>query len=265
MRKLSVKEYKERVLDILVKVDRICREQNYNYMICYGTLLGAVRHKGFIPWDDDIDIFMPRTDYYKLGEYIINHPELDLNYIDISNRKDTIYYCAKVCDANTIITQAAHFRPVKGYGAFIDVFPLDYLPDDEGKRNKYKARALYMQRLVEHSSHLRPYKGKNNKQTILIYLGFYYAHLFNTGKMLEKMHKNFQKNNHIQTNWVGVPFGTAFHAASFASRAEYSFEGYHFYGPADFEDVLTTYYGDYMTIPPVEKRISHAVECYIKE
>ena len=265
MRKLSLKEYKERILGILVKVDRICRENSFNYMICYGTLLGAVRHKGFIPWDDDIDILMPRDDYYKLGEYIINHPELDLNYIDISNRKDTIYYCAKVCDAHTIITQAAHFRPLEGYGAFIDIFPLDYLPNDEERRKKYKARALYMQRLVEHSSHLRPYKGKGFKQTLLIYIGFYYAHLFDTRKILEKMHRVFQENNHIQTNWVGVPFGTAFHAASFTRRAEYSFEGYRFFGPADFDNVLKMAYGDYMTIPPVEKQITHAVECYAKE
>lgn len=265
MRKLSVREYKEKILDILVKVDRICRENNYVYTICYGTLLGAVRHNGFIPWDDDIDIFMPRDDYYKLGDYIIHHPELGLNYIDISNRKDTIYYCAKVCDANTIITEAAHFRPVEGYGAFIDIFPLDYLPDDERKRRKYKAKSLYRARLVEHSSHLKPYKGKTIKQTMLIYAGFYYAHLFRTGKILEKMHRDFQKNNHVQTKWVGVPFGTAFHAASFAARAEYTFEGHHFWGPANFDDVLKTAYGDYMTIPPVEKQITHAVECYIKD
>ena len=60
MRKLTVEEYKACVLNVLEKIDYVCRENGYTYMICYGTLLGAVRHKGFIPWDDDIDIVMPR-------------------------------------------------------------------------------------------------------------------------------------------------------------------------------------------------------------
>lgn len=261
MRKLSIEEYKSRILEILIKVDSICRENNLIYMICYGTLLGAVRHKGFIPWDDDIDILMPRDDYYKLGEYIIAHPELGLNYIDISNRKDTIYYCAKVCDAKTIIKEA-HFRPFEGYGAFIDVFPLDYLPNDKKERAKYKARALNQMRLVQHSSHIRPFKGKNVKHTILIFMSDYFARLFNAGKILKRMHKTFQTNSKVKTDYVGVPFGIAFNARSFESRAEYLFEGHQFYGPADFDDVLKTAYGNYMIIPPVDQRITHNIDCY---
>ena len=265
MRKLSADEYKSIILNILVKVDSICRENNLKYYICYGTLLGAVRHKGFIPWDDDIDIFMPREDYYKLGKYIINHPELNLNYIDIFNRKDTIYYCAKVCDANTVMAKEAHFRPVEGYGAFIDIFPLDYIPDDEKKRQNYRAKALYKERLLQHSAHIKPYKGRTLKQTILIHIGFYYAHLFSTRKILEKMHRDFQYNNLVKTNWMGIPYEKPFRAAVFERRTEYSFEGYNFFGPAEYDEFLKTAYGDYMILPPVEKRRTHRVECYIKE
>lgn len=136
MRKLTVEEYKACVLNVLEKIDYVCRENGYTYMICYGTLLGAVRHKGFIPWDDDIDIVMPREDYYKLGSYIIEHPELELNYIDISNRNDTFYYCAKVCDSKTIVKEG-RYRELKGYGAFVDIFPLDYLPEDKKERERY--------------------------------------------------------------------------------------------------------------------------------
>ena len=70
MKEISIQAYKGIVLDILVRIDKICREHNLTYMLMYGTLIGAIRHKGFIPWDDDIDIVMPREDYYTLMELI---------------------------------------------------------------------------------------------------------------------------------------------------------------------------------------------------
>ena len=99
MKRLTIEEYKNRILEIMLVIDRICRENGFRYSIVYGTLLGAIRHRGFIPWDDDIDIAMTRSTYARLKEYILAHPELGLNFIDISTQPDTIYMCGKVCDA----------------------------------------------------------------------------------------------------------------------------------------------------------------------
>lgn len=264
MHKLTSEEYKERVLGVLVKVDQICRENGFTYMLCYGTLLGAVRHRGFIPWDDDIDIVMPRADYYRLADYLIAHPETGLNYIDIYNREDTIYYCAKICDAQTEAREAT-FRPVAGYGAFIDVFPLDYLPNDAAERAAYKKKALHWERIVQHSSKATPAKAKNPIHFLLSRGAFLYAHCYSTGKVIHKMHDTFMQNDREKTSYIGVPYGTSFHSDDFEQTTELEFEGCRFFAPYHYDRVLTASYGDYWKLPPEDKRISHAIECYTKE
>lgn len=264
MRILPPDMYKERVLNVLIKVDQICRENNFRYMICYGTLLGAVRHKGFIPWDDDIDIVMPRDDYYKLADYIIARPELELNYIDIYNREDTIYYCAKVCDAKTVVKEA-RFKPVEGYGAFIDIFPLDYIPDDEKEREDYKKKAFHWERIVQHSSKTSIGKGKNLVHSLQIAGSYFYSHCFSTSRMIHKMHDTFISNDKKPTGYIGVPYGTHFRAEDFSETTELEFEGHMFIAPANFNRVLATSYGNYMELPPEDKRVEHFIECYLKE
>ena len=265
MRKMSLDEYKKRILNVLIKIDDICRKNHLRYCICYGTLLGAVRHKGFIPWDDDIDIVMPRKDYYLLGKYILKHPELELNYIDISNRKDTTFYCAKVCDSHTVVREF-NIKPLKGYGAFVDVFPFDFLPENEIERKKYMNKALYWERIVQHSIMVKPLKGDNLKHDILLKASFAYSHLFNTSKTLMKMHREFRKNDRNKTEYVGVPYDPhVFLADWFAGSIDIDFEGHKFLAPAEYDKVLTARYGNYMQLPPEEERIyKHHLDCYEK-
>lgn len=202
MRKIEIEEYKERVLEVLVKIDKICRANEFTYMLFYGTLLGAVRHKGFIPWDDDIDIVMPRDDYYKLGKYIVEHPELELNYIDVSNRDDTFYYCAKVCDAKTVVNES-RYRHINGYGAFVDVFPFDYLPEKVSARIQYRDKELFWARVVQHSAELMPGQGHTLKQRI----GKMWPlclRLFDAHKVLLKMHKRYMKFDEKPTKYMGL-------------------------------------------------------------
>ena len=266
MRQLSLEEYKQRVLGVLIKIDAICREQGFAYWIFYGTLLGAVRHGGFIPWDDDVDIVMPREDYYKLGKYIQEHPEHGVNYIDVSNRPDTIYYCAKVCDTSTVLRESV-FRPLEGYGAFVDIFPLDNLPDGEEERLRYYKKALRMEQIVQHGSRLRPFKGDSRKETLLRWAAFLYAHLYDPGRMIGKMHQLFMENNKTPTRYVGVPWSDQlFRRELFEEKTELVFEGHRFFAPKNWDEALRASYGDYMQLPEESKRVcSHGLVCYEKD
>lgn len=266
MHEIGMEEYKERVLEVLVKIDKICRKNNFTYMLFYGTLLGAVRHKGFIPWDDDIDIVMPREDYYKLGKYIIEHPELELNYIDVSNRDDTFYYCAKVCDARTVVNES-RFRHIKGYGAFVDVFPLDYLPEKEKERIRYRNKELFWERVIQHSAEMKPGSGHSLMQIVRKNLAFYGAKLFDAHDVLLKMHKRYIKFDEKPTKYMGLPWdGIPYESDWLKNRIEIEFEGRYFYAPSEIDKVLTRSFGDYMQLPPENERVyKHHLKCYWAE
>lgn len=265
MIQLTSEEYKKRLLSVLIKIDKICRENDIRYAIFYGTLLGSVRHGGFIPWDDDIDIAMTRKDYSLLRKYIADHPELELNFIDADNQKDTIYICGKICDKKTVVKEGC-FKSVDGLGAFVDVFPLDNLPDDDKERKRFKSHARHMAKIVQHSAQLNPGKPRGLKHAILLYLSFVYSHCFSTYKTIKRLNKYCVKYNNIETVHVGVPYVVPyFKKTDLEELIDLPFEGHMFKGPKNYDSVLRDTYGDYKKLPPPEKRINHLVECYWKE
>ena len=265
MKKLTSEEYKSLLLEMMVKIDRICRENGFRYSIVYGTLLGAVRHKGFIPWDDDMDIAMTRGEYAKLKAFILSHPELGLNFIDINSNEDTIYACGKICDARTIVKES-NFRSVEGYGAFIDVFPLDNIPDDEREGKRFKEYARYLMRLIQHSSKVRPGKPEGLKHAFLLYGAFVYSRFFSTYRLVKKLDGFCTKYNETETNCFGVPyFISVFRKEDFEELTDMPFEGHMLVGPKRYENVLNSSYENYKRIPPPEERTNHFVECYWKQ
>lgn len=265
MKKLSSEEYKNRLVEMMLKIDGICRENGIWYSIVYGTLLGSVRHGGFIPWDDDMDIGMKRSDYAKLKRCIAEHPELELSCIDISNHPNTIYVSGKICDTKTVVKES-NFRTVDGYGAFIDVFLLDNIPDDEKGRKKFKAHARYLAKVIQHSAKVRPGKPDGLKHAVLLYGAFVYAHCFDTYKLVKKLDEYCRKYNETHTDYFGVPYFISYLKKSdFDELVEMPFEGQMFIGPKKYENVLNSIYENYKRIPPPEERINHSVECYWKE
>ncbi len=266
MRQLTSEEYKNKMLEVMLKIDRICRENDIWYSIIYGTLLGAVRHQGFIPWDDDMDIAMPRSEYYKLREYITGHPELGIDFIDINNRSDTIYICGKICDTGTLVKESS-FRTVDGFGAFVDVFPLDNLPDNERERKQFRSYARYQARLIQHSAKLKPGKPQGIKHAFLLYSAFLYAHCFSTHKLIKKLDEYCMKFKGMDTEYVGVPyFEEYFKRRDFDELIDLPFEGHMLRAPKNYDSILnTSYNGSYWQLPPPEERINHLVECYWKE
>ena len=265
MKQLTSEEYKNVLLEAMLKIDRICRENNFWYSIVYGTLLGSVRHQGFIPWDDDMDIAMLRSDYEKLKTYIQDHPETGLNFIDIGNHNDTVYVSGKICDTRTVIRES-NFRTVEDCGAFIDVFPLDNIPDDEKERKKFKSRARYLAKLVQHSAKRRPGKPEGLKHAFLLYSAFVYAHCFRTDKLIKKLDEYCQKYKDEKTQYFGVPyFISYFRKSDFVELTELPFKGHMLIGPKNYDNVLNCSYENYKALPPPEERINHLVSCYWKE
>ncbi|MCQ2533876.1 MAG: LicD family protein [Clostridia bacterium] len=147
---MTMEEIHQSQMDIIRYIDKLCRDNNIKYSLAYGTLLGAIRHKGFIPWDDDMDIMMERVDYNKF---------LDIMKKDKSDRFNVINYenayfpWTKICDGNTYIIEKDDYR-IPNYALWVDVFPIDEMPEPNSEeckkhlknlqtiKNKAKYRAL---------------------------------------------------------------------------------------------------------------------------
>ncbi|MEG2626285.1 MAG: LicD family protein, partial [Christensenella sp.] len=141
MKKLSIDEMKQIELELMSELDRVCRENNLSYVLAYGSCLGAVRHKGFIPWDDDMDVAMPRADYERLidsFDQLKSKPHYEL--VSYRNNK-AIYPFVKLIDTTTHVLE--NFADKRfSTGVWVDIFPLDKVDPSDGalfRRNKYLA------------------------------------------------------------------------------------------------------------------------------
>ena len=160
MKKLSLKEIQEIQLNILIFLDKICKENKIKYYLSSGTLLGAVKYKGFIPWDDDIDVILFRDDYMKLMKVLKNQVE-NYKLLSIYNTKDYYYAFAKLVDTNTVLTENA--KKIKDMGVYIDIVPMDgYI---SGNINKEIKNLRFIRNLM-----VKRYRIKNCKRSNFSYM-----------------------------------------------------------------------------------------------
>ena len=142
MKRLTLKEQQEFSLDILKDVAGFCERNGIRYSLGYGTLLGAVRHKGFIPWDDDVDVMMPREDYER---FRVSYRSDKYSFIDSRNTRDCYIAFGRVCDTVRTTSSSCITWVRKDVGVWIDIFPIDRVPDDlETFRRIYDSMLLLM-------------------------------------------------------------------------------------------------------------------------
>ena len=240
-----------RLLDILVEIDKICRRHNIQYWIDFGTLLGAVRHGGFIPWDDDVDISMPTADYQRFME--IAPKELPEHLFLQTKKSDPSYRLLlnKVRDKNTFfITKFEDFTRDYNKGLYIDIFEVTPYPKACPKLQK---RILLWYQKVCHFYTVRQNVTLKNHLAALTFpfvklgLDVMWALLNISPKSRLGYEKHFSVYGNSYTKDMVLPL------------KDIVFEGKTFLGPADPDRYLTSIYGDYMKIPPEDKRRTHII------
>ncbi|SHI53489.1 LicD family protein [Lutispora thermophila] len=252
LRQLQIKE-----LEILLEIDKICKKNNLTYYLIGGSALGAIRHNGFIPWDDDIDIGLPRKDY----EAFLNicKTELDSNYFLQTWKTDKNYIneYAKVRLNNTAFVEEGVEERDMHHGIFVDVYPID--GTYKNKIMRYMHKLLYNILCRISGCKINTYSTNKLKGFIKKIVSFIFPFKF----------------IHITIDWVisRVPVSEAQLIGNILGRAgydkelmpkeyfgipiEHEFEGYMLPIPNNWDKYLTRLYGDYMQIPPLEKRESH--------
>ncbi len=263
----ELKKVKLAELKILKEIIKFCEEINLPYFLAYGTALGAVRHKGFIPWDDDIDIGLKREDYERfLKEAPKWFEGSDMFVQHISTEKTCPYTYAKVRLNGTIFSEYAN-RNVKCHqGVYVDVFPFDELPVsiEEQKKQYFKAQKLakrYVYRqtpdIAEKPTNFKLYV----KQVVRKIINKIYK-VKSAEKLYEDLTSEMTKYNGCNSRIYGCLFYPKFKAGCMTEEMisnlkKVQFEDIQACVPADVNDYLKSQYGDYMKLPPIEQRVGH--------
>ena len=265
LRKLQLVE-----LEILKKVINICDDNNITYYISGGTYLGAVRHKGFIPWDDDIDIAMPRKDYEKFLKIMRLKERKDLVLSTYEDTTEGVYYPAKIKNPDLKVVSSSG-KNNQIWSAWIDVFPLDGMPNNKIISKIHQFHLLYLRARLKFTCFDNQVNLKDKHrpliERILIWIGLHTNFGKNSSslKYLEKIDKALKKypedKSKVYVNFMGsYKFKSIISKEIYAEGAKYDFEGLKLNGPKYYDKYLTIIYGDYMTPPKNDEKNKHNTE-----
>lgn len=267
MKKVSNEEYKKILVEILEYVDKVCRENNINYSLIGGSLIGAVRHKGIIPWDDDIDIILFGEEYEKLLKILEEKNNDNNKFLLITNNVNNSYKkpFAKVVNTETTMVEQ-YQKPVDNYGVYIDIFKYNYVSNNKLVRFLNYKRIHNKVILFQLSSLTKNYKNPI-KQLIKTYSKNYYNNK-QVKKYCEIFDKKGKNNNckFMQSNWPIYGFEKEIQKVeNFKEFIDVPFENIIAMISKNYDEILRTTFGDYMQLPPEEKRRCHNNEAYWKE
>lgn len=262
-RDIQLKEMKQIELRVLKQIHSICEEQGFRYFLVGGTLLGAIRHKGFIPWDDDIDIGMPRADFEKFIDYCQTN---DVPFDIICNRVNEKYgyLFAKAMAPDTVILEESGNRYNVNMGIYVDIFPMDGLGNtpEEAAKNLNKTR--FNRELLVAAN----WKKFSRSKTRAIYyepirLAFFCMSRGSSfKKLIRRVESRYDMEGFDKKEFVGCVCGSYRNREivpreTFAETVDMPFEDTSFKCPKGYDIYLSSIYGDYMKLPPEDKRVSH--------
>ena len=254
-----VKSY---LLNMMAWFHEQCTSNKLRYYVLGGTMLGAVRHKGFIPWDDDIDVGLPRRDYERLkklpcfnninNRYILETPE--------SKARDYNYCFSKLYDTKTTLIENTRYHIKRGI--YIDIFPLDGMGNTEEESHAtFKIIDKKFKVILTRTTGLR--KGRSLLKNMAVIGGrLIPSIIFNVKKAIIDINNSCSKKDFDHYDYGGNPFGAwrekeIMNRTIMGNPTLYQFENIEVFGAQDADGYLTHLYGDWKELPPIEKRVSH--------
>ena len=255
----DVSEIQQMELGIMEYIHEVCHRIGAKYFLAYGSLIGSVRHQGFIPWDDDMDICMLREDYEKLQDYLIANPDERYEVMSYKNNLNYVYPFMKVQDNYTYLLEE-DVRIDSNMGIYVDIFPVDGYEDDVEFKNK-------MTKLIKKRQlSCYTFKGITNTKSVLNsllrYVSVIIFYFTNTNKyvaQIEELAKSRKVSDYEQVDYlIYKDMNKPVWRREWLEQVTTGrFEGKEFTIPKNYHEILTSDYGDYMQLPPVEQRVSH--------
>ena len=261
-KEISLEEMKKIELDILITIDEICTKNNLKYSLMDGTLIGMVRHQGFIPWDDDIDIMMPRPDYEKLKNIFTKEPIDGLKYMSNDIQEDYYYPFAKVVSTSTTIKEYKSLE-IKDYGVFVDIFPIDGVPNSKIKRLIQFKSLKILRILLQISFHEEQISKSTIKGAIKDVIGKFTQLIGfkKLNKIINRIMKKYEYTNSeyvtLQYSGISTKLNRYYKKEILDNVSRRIFENKYFWALDNYDRYLKDLYGDYMKLPPKEEQTSN--------
>lgn len=247
----DIKDVQATMLAIMTEIDKFCQKYKLHYVLDGGTMLGAIRHKGFIPWDDDLDIIMLREDYDFFVDNFNRECPKKYKFECYENTKEYPYNFGKVRDITTIYMEDFTSKLSISHGIYVDVFPMDYVDVNNLKDLQHRRK------LISHATQLRYAKLKLIKR--MRYYPFLIVGLDTINGYITKQLKYYEQQKGL---WVQKLCHCTIEAkekppvniSMFYDVIRVPFENREFNVPKEYDLYLTQRYGNYMQLPPEEKR-----------
>lgn len=268
MKRISSDKTKEYILNILVVFRDLCDKYALPYSLVGGTLLGAIRHQGFIPWDDDVDVAMDRPTFNKMikifSQENVLPPYLRIEGASLGN---SIYPFVKIVDTRTKVIEKTSDEEI---GLWIDIFPVDGLPDDTSKIKKLYKKASLLHSMIS----LIPSNTKGSSKIKMLIkppIKYICKNIIGSNNINKWCNKLCNQYSYEDSNTVGcIIWGRALEKEAmpktlFEDKIDVIFEGEKFKGFKNYDFYLKNLYGDYMQIPPVEEREQHLQKVYVSK
>lgn len=265
-RLLTLEEVQSRELRMFKLFDGFCREHGLRYYMCGGTLLGAVRHGGFIPWDDDIDLMMPRPDYDRMQEFMKEQPfmpEHEFHSLQLGNLRENF---TKLVDTRTEVDKQYVYDEYD-VNLWIDIFPMDGLPEDDAEVEKIYKAVARKRKLLKFLK-AKPGTGRNAFKKVIKPIIKPVVELFTSKEKLlndiERIARRYPFDESKYAGSIAYAYGPQERMIreDYVKQIEMQFEDLMAFAPEDYDTYLKAIFGDYMTLPPEDKRQVHFMDIY---
>lgn len=253
-------------LNIVKEVVSICEKHGFKYYMLGGTMLGAIRHKGFIPWDDDIDLGMPRKDYDEFLDVAPRELSVHLKLVNYHTDPNYQYYITRILDTETKVVEERIGNDNKYTNVSIDIFPIDGTPNNSILRKIYFFRVLYHRALMslcykDSIDRKRP-RSKAERMMLWVMECVPVEKMTTPFRQKEKIDKLLKKQKIEGAEYIGNIMGAyrtreIVPAKYYGKGTMYQFEDMQLCGLDMYDEYLTFTYGDYMQLPPEDKRKTH--------
>ena len=259
MNENEIIEYKKKTKEILKSFIKVCNQLNLRYFAGYGTLLGVVRHGGFIPWDDDIDVIMPRKDYEIFLKEGVKHLPKNLFLQNKESEKGYILNFSKLRDVNTTLVEKEYEKYDMKHGIFIDIFPLDGYKKGVNKYFDLRVKKLAFEQPSGIKGAFK--KVTNISQSIILKVGPVIGTYVDLERTIKKMDEQAKKIPFDEAeeicDYAGSFYITPTPKSVFKYGKKMKFEDIEISVPYDCDTYLKLLYGDYMKLPPENERKPH--------